>query len=59
VTGAIPLERLGRTLMHEHILVSFDGTQYDPTVSLDRAGLVKEAVHRLGNCGRRTRDTAS
>jgi phosphotriesterase-related protein len=47
VTGAIPLERLGRTLMHEHILVSFDGTQYDPTVTFDRAGLVKEAVRRL------------
>jgi phosphotriesterase-related protein len=47
VTGPIPLDRLGRTLMHEHILVSFDGTQFDPTVSLDRPALVKEAVRRL------------
>jgi phosphotriesterase-related protein len=47
VTGAIPLDRLGRTLMHEHIFVSFDGTQYDSSVIFDRAALVREATRRL------------
>jgi phosphotriesterase-related protein len=47
VTGPIPLERLGRTLMHEHLFISFPGAEYDPLATVDRAAFVAEAVRRL------------
>ena len=47
VTGAIELEKLGRTLMHEHLFIAFPGAEYDPTAEFDRAGVVTEAVKRL------------
>ncbi|WP_076867157.1 phosphotriesterase family protein [Bradyrhizobium mercantei] len=47
VTGKIPVESLGRTLMHEHLLIAFPGVWFDPLVKFDRAELIKEAVRRL------------
>ena len=47
VTGSIGVDRLGRTLMHEHLFIAFSGAEFDPTVRFDRAGFVTEAVKRL------------
>jgi phosphotriesterase-related protein len=47
VTGAIPVESLGRTLMHEHLFIAFPGAEYDPLAVFDRAGFIAEAVRRL------------
>jgi phosphotriesterase-related protein len=47
VTGAIPVETLGRTLMHEHLFIAFPGAEYDPLAVFDRAGFIAEAVRRL------------
>jgi phosphotriesterase-related protein len=47
VTGPVKIAELGRTLMHEHILISNPGVEYDPKQALDRPALVKEAVKRL------------
>lgn len=47
VCGPIPVARLGRTLMHEHIFVSFPGAQWDPGFPIDRAALVATAVRKL------------
>lgn len=47
VTGPIPTERLGRTLMHEHLFIAFPGASYDPRAKFDRTVLIKDAVQRL------------
>lgn len=47
VTGPIPVEGLGRTLMHEHLFIAFPGAWFDPLAEYDRAKLVEEAVRRL------------
>ncbi len=47
VTGAIELNELGRTLMHEHLFIAFPGAEYDPLAVLDRAAFIAEAVKRL------------
>jgi phosphotriesterase-related protein len=47
VTGPIGLNQLGRTLMHEHLFVSFPGAEFDPAATFDRAAFVVEAVKRL------------
>ena len=47
VTGAIPVEALGRTLMHEHLYIAFAGAEYDPGAVFDRAAFIAEAVRRL------------
>jgi phosphotriesterase-related protein len=47
VTGAIGLDQLGRTLMHEHLFIAFSGAEFDPSVTFDRPGFVTEAVRRL------------
>jgi phosphotriesterase-related protein len=47
VTGAIPVESLGRTLMHEHLFIAFPGAEYDPLAVFDRSGFIAEAVRRL------------
>ncbi|WFU31453.1 TatD family hydrolase [Bradyrhizobium brasilense] len=47
VTGPIPVERLGRTLMHEHLFIAFPGAWFDPLASYSRAELIAEAVRRL------------
>lgn len=47
VTGAIPVENLGRTLMHEHLFIAFPGAWFDPLATFSRADLIAEAVRRL------------
>ncbi len=47
VTGAIPVESLGRTLMHEHLFIAFAGAEYDPLAVFDRPAFIAEAVKRL------------
>ena len=47
VTGPIPISALGRTMMHEHLFISFAGAEYDPTAIFDRPAFVAEAVKRL------------
>ena len=47
VTGPIPVTALGRTMMHEHLFISFAGAEYDPTAIFDRPAFVAEATKRL------------
>ncbi|WP_271627879.1 phosphotriesterase family protein [Bradyrhizobium sp. CCBAU 11445] len=47
VTGRIPVESLGRTLMHEHLFIAFPGSWFDPLAKYDRAEIIEEAVRRL------------
>lgn len=47
VTGSINVERLGRTLMHEHLFIAFPGAWFDPLAKFDRAVFIEEAVRRL------------
>ena len=47
VTGPIPVQALGRTLMHEHLFIAFPGAEYDPLAVFDRADFIAEAVRRL------------
>ncbi len=47
VLGPIGIEQLGRTLIHEHLFIAFDGAQYDPQAVFDRPAFVREAVKRL------------
>ena len=47
VTGPIPVEGLGRTLMHEHLFIAFPGAEFDPLAVFDRAAFIQEAVRRL------------
>lgn len=54
VTGAIPADRLGRTLMHEHVLVDFIGAdrvsraRYDPDEAFRAARPHLERLRALG-----------
>jgi phosphotriesterase-related protein len=47
VTGPVDANDLGRTLVHEHLLVSFPGAEFDPKAKFDRPAFVAEAVRRL------------
>ncbi|MER8824010.1 hypothetical protein NKH70_30375 [Mesorhizobium sp. M0991] len=47
VTGLIPVGRLGRTLMHEHLFIAYPGAWFDPLAKFDRAGFIEETVRRL------------
>ena len=47
VTGPVDASALGRTLVHEHIRISFPGEEFDRTVSWDRAGTVSLAVDKM------------
>jgi len=47
VLGPVGLDKLGRTLMHEHLFIAFPGAEFDPAAIFDRAGFVAEAVKRL------------
>jgi phosphotriesterase-related protein len=48
VTGPIDAQRLGRTLVHEHIRISYWGEEYDPAYAWSRADTVARAVDKLG-----------
>lgn len=47
VLGPVPIEQLGRTLIHEHIFISFAGAELDPRARFDREAFVPDAVRRL------------
>ncbi len=47
VTGPVDAGELGRTLVHEHIRISWMGEELDPTYSWDRATAVSTAVDRM------------
>lgn len=47
VLGPIAVEQLGRTLVHEHLYIAFEGSQYDPEATFDRPSFITEAVRRL------------
>ncbi len=54
VTGPISTDKLGMTLMHEHIKVSASGAELDPTVPHDKGPIIEEAVadlHELPRLG--------
>jgi phosphotriesterase-related protein len=48
VTGPVDGADLGRTLVHEHIRISYDGEKLDPTYAWDRADTVERAVDKMG-----------
>jgi phosphotriesterase-related protein len=48
VTGPVDAAELGRTLVHEHIRISYAGEELDPTYSWDRAETVARAVDKMG-----------
>ncbi len=48
VTGPVEGADLGRTLVHEHIRISYAGEELDPTYSWDRAETVERAVDKMG-----------
>lgn len=47
VTGPIVAAELGRTLVHEHIIVGMPGQELDPTQAPDRREIVAMAVDKL------------
>ncbi|MFA5885009.1 MAG: hypothetical protein WDA60_14255 [Acidimicrobiia bacterium] len=47
VTGPIEAEELGRTLVHEHIVITWAGEQYERRVAWTRADIVARAVDKL------------
>jgi len=47
VTGPIEAEALGRTLVHEHIVITWSGEQYERRVAWTRADIVARAVDKL------------
>lgn len=47
VTGPVDASDLGRTLVHEHIRISFPGEELDPAYSWDRAETVARAVDKM------------
>lgn len=47
VLGPVPVDALGKTLMHEHILVAFPGSEFDPRYPFDRMAFVETATARL------------
>ncbi|HVW41806.1 MAG TPA: hypothetical protein VHC18_10695 [Amycolatopsis sp.] len=47
VTGPVPAESLGMTLMHEHVLISMPGDHLDPASTWSRAQCVDTAVTRM------------
>lgn len=47
VLGPVPANELGVTLIHEHLFISFEGAQYDPTSAFNREDVLDECVARL------------
>ena len=48
VTGPVDGADLGRTLVHEHIRISYEGERSTRTYSWDRAETVERAVDKMG-----------
>jgi len=47
ITGTIQPDDLGITMLHEHIIVAWDGTFLDSTLPFDWKAIEDEAVHKL------------
>lgn len=47
VLGRVPADKLGRTLVHEHIRISYPGAELDPNGRYDRPESVARAVERM------------
>jgi phosphotriesterase-related protein len=47
VLGPVPAQELGRTLIHEHILIGWYGWQDDSTVAFDRAAAIARAAEQM------------
>ena len=47
VTGPLPVDQLGCTLMHEHVLIAFPGWELDATYRLDREAVIQTAIEAL------------
>ena len=47
VTGPVDSSQLGRTLIHEHLYISFEGSEYDIVMPFDRDAFVRDAVNWL------------
>jgi phosphotriesterase-related protein len=47
VTGRIPVDQLGRTLMHEHVLIAWPGWDLDSTYTFDREATIQRATEAL------------
>ena len=48
VTGPVDGADLGRTLVHEHIRISYAGEEYDRNYTWNRADTVERAVDKMG-----------
>ena len=48
VTGPVEASQLGRTLVHEHIVISYWGEQYERAPTWSRADTVELAVDKMG-----------
>jgi len=47
VTGPIQAGEVGKTLIHEHLYITFMGSEYDVLMPFDRKAFVRDAVNRL------------
>ncbi len=47
VLGPVPVEQLGFTLMHDHLINAYPGWEVDTTLKIDRAAELDKAVDRL------------
>jgi phosphotriesterase-related protein len=47
VLGPVPLEQLGVTLMHEHLVIGWPGWVFDPLVRFDRQRVINSLIERL------------
>jgi phosphotriesterase-related protein len=47
VTGPVDGQQLGRTLVHEHLVISYYGEQYERTARWTRAEIVARAVDKM------------
>ncbi len=47
VLGPVPVDQLGVTLMHEHLLIGFPGWVFDPAARFDRSKVTTMLIDRL------------
>jgi predicted metal-dependent phosphotriesterase family hydrolase len=47
VLGPVDSSALGRTRMHEHIIIEYPGTDQDPLLEFDKEGTAQAATEQL------------
>lgn len=47
VTGPIEPDRLGKVLIHEHVVISYSGDHLDPSDRWDRAACIEGSIERM------------